>query len=188
VHYLLPRRRCGCCGKITTAAPSLGAAGNVTYGPNVNAAAILLASEGNVPIERTAHLMAALLGIPVPTGFVARALERFAQRLGAAGFDEAMAQALRDQDVLCGDETPTNLISKNTDEHGQPVPGSPHAVTVRTPDAQLVWYAPIGPDPRPLSRAWASWRAIPATWFATTTPAGTSSTTNSPGSSNAQPT
>ncbi|MCA1681936.1 MAG: transposase, partial [Actinobacteria bacterium] len=102
------------------------------------------ASEGNVPLERTAMLMEALLGAPASTGFVARALERFAQRLGAAGFDEAMAQALRAEDVLCGDETPTNVISKNTDEHGQPVPGAPHAVTVRTPDARLVWYAPIG--------------------------------------------
>ena len=50
VHYLLPRRRCGC-GKTTTAAPPYGAAGNVTYGPNVNAAAILLASEGNVALS-----------------------------------------------------------------------------------------------------------------------------------------
>jgi transposase len=144
VHYLLPRRRCGCCGKITTAAPPLGAAGNVTYGPNINAAAILLASEGNVPIERTAHLMAALLGAPVSTGFVARALERFAQRLAAAGFDEAMKTALRTEEALCSDETPTNVIHKDTDTHGQPMPGSPHAVTVRTPDARLVYYAPIG--------------------------------------------
>ena len=65
VHYLLPRRRCGCCGKTTTAAPPFGAPGNVVYGPNVNAAAILLGSEGNVPVERTAMLMAALLGAPV---------------------------------------------------------------------------------------------------------------------------
>lgn len=143
VHYLLPRRRCGC-GKTTTAAPPLGAAGNVVYGPNVNAAAILLASEGNVPLERTAMLMASLLGTPVSTGFVARALERFAQRLAAAGFDDAMAQALRAEDVLCADETPTNVIHKDTDAHGEPVPGSPHAVTVRTPDARLVWYAAIG--------------------------------------------
>ena len=76
VHYLLPRRRCGCCGKITTAAPPFGAAGTVAYGPNVNAAAILLGVEGNVPVERTAMLMAALLGAPVSTGFVARALAR----------------------------------------------------------------------------------------------------------------
>jgi Transposase IS66 family/Family of unknown function (DUF6444) len=143
VHYLLPRRRCGC-GRTTTAAPPSGAAGTVVYGPNINAAAILLASEGNVPVERTAMLMASLLGTPVSTGFVARALERFAQRLAAAGFDDAMTTALRAEDVLCADETPTNVIHKNTDEHGQPVAGSPHAVTVRTPDARLVWYAPIG--------------------------------------------
>jgi hypothetical protein len=143
VHYLLPRRRCGC-GKTTTAAPPFGAAGTVVYGPNVNAAAILLASEGNVPVERTAMLMASLLSTPVSTGFVARALERFAQRLAAAGFDDVMTTALRAEDVLCADETPTNVIHKNTDEHGQPMAGSPHAVTVRTPDARLVWYAPIG--------------------------------------------
>jgi transposase len=113
VHYLLGRRRCGCCGKITTAAPPCGAAGNVSYGPNVNAAAILLANEGNVPLERTAMLMASLLGTPVSTGFVARALERFAQRLAAAGFDEAMGQALRAEDVLCADETPTNVVRKD---------------------------------------------------------------------------
>ncbi|MGH3821509.1 MAG: IS66 family transposase [Pseudonocardiaceae bacterium] len=144
VHYLLPRRRCGSCGKITTAVPPWGAAGTVVYGPNVNAAAILLASEGNVPIERTAALMAMMLGVPVSAGFVARALERFAQRLEDCGFDEAMTTALRAEDVLCADETPTNVISKNTDEHGQPVPGSPHAVTVRTPDARLVYYAAMG--------------------------------------------
>ena len=120
VHYLLPRRRCGCCGKTTTAPPPFGAAGTVSYGPNVNAAAILLGIEGNVPVERTAMVMAVLLGAPVSTGFVARALARFAQRLTAAGFDEAMKTALRAEDVLCADETPTNVIHKDTDEQGEP--------------------------------------------------------------------
>src|SRR5256885_3081889 len=69
-------------------------AGTVTYGPNVNAAAILLASQGNVPVAATAGLMAALLGSPVSTGFVARAHERFADVLGVAGFDGAMIAAL----------------------------------------------------------------------------------------------
>jgi transposase len=68
-HYLLPRQRCSC-GRTTTATPPLGTAGTVTYGPNINAAAILLASEGNVPLERTTLLMASLLGTPVSTGFV----------------------------------------------------------------------------------------------------------------------
>lgn len=50
--------------------PPDGRAGTLTYGPNVNAAAVLLNSEGNVPVERTAMLMAALLGTPVSAGFV----------------------------------------------------------------------------------------------------------------------
>lgn len=96
-----------------------------------------------MPIERTAMLMEALLGASVSTGFVARALERFAQRLAAGGFDDAMKTALRAEDVLCGDETPTNVVDTDT-APGEPVAGSAHAVTVRTPDARLVYYAPIG--------------------------------------------
>jgi hypothetical protein len=144
VHYLLPRRRCRCCGTTATAVLPYGAAGTVSYGPNINAAAILLAGEGNVPIERTALLMDALLGVPVSSGFVTRALERLAQRLAAAGFDGAMIAALRAEDVLCADETPTNVIHRDIDAYGEPVAGSPHAVTVRTPDARLVYYAPVG--------------------------------------------
>jgi hypothetical protein len=139
VHYLLPRRRCGCCGKLTTATSPFGQAGTVSYGPNVNAAAILLASQGNVPVEATAALMAALLGTPVSTGFVARAHERFADLLAKAGFDDAMIGALRGEDVLCADETPVNVVD-NVDDNGEPAKGSPHVVTVRTPDARLLWY------------------------------------------------
>ncbi len=143
VHWQLPRRRCGCCQKTTTAAAPYARAGSVVYGPNINAAAVLLSSEGNVPVERTAALMEALLGTPVSSGFVARALARLAQRLQAAGFDAAMKDALQAEDVLCGDET-ANVITKDTDEHGKTVPGAPHAVTIRTPDARLIWYAALG--------------------------------------------
>jgi len=104
-HWWLPRRRCGCCQKITTAAAPWAQAGSVVYGPDINAAAVLLSSEGNVPAGRTAALMEALLGTPVSSGFAARALARLADRLRAAGFDEAMKNALRAEDVLCGDET-----------------------------------------------------------------------------------
>jgi hypothetical protein len=144
VHWWLPRRRCGCCEKITTAAAPYAQAGSVVYGPDINAAAVLLSSEGNVPVERAAALMEALLGTPVSSGFVARALARLAGRLAAAGFDEAMKDALQAEDVLCGDETPANVITKDTDEHGETVPGAPHAVTLRTPDARLIWYAAMG--------------------------------------------
>ncbi|MGH3807921.1 MAG: hypothetical protein ACRDRU_15110, partial [Pseudonocardiaceae bacterium] len=166
VHYLLPQRRCGCCRKITTAVPPFGAAGNVMYGPHVNAAAILLASEGSVPLERTAMLMASLLGTPVSTGFVVRALERFAQHLGAAGFDEAMTTALRPR------RTGTRIPARGHGAHPRRTAG-----LVRPRSA---------PNPRPPSWAWTYWRATPATWSATSTPADTNSTPNSPASSNAQ--
>jgi len=144
VHWQLPRRRCGCCQKTTTAVAPHVQAGSVVYGPNINAAAVLLSSEGNVPVERAAALMEALLGTPVSSGFVARALARLAQRLQAAGFDAAMKAALQAEDVLCGDETPANVITKDTAGHGETVPGAPHAVTLRTPDARLIWYAATG--------------------------------------------
>jgi hypothetical protein len=140
VHWWLPKRRCGCCRKLTTASVPFGQAGAVTYGLNVNAAAVLLASAGNVPVERTAMLMEALLGTRVSTGFVARAHERLAQALDTAGFDAAMRDALAAEPVLCGDETPVNIAHRDTDEQGQPVPGSPHVVCLRTPEQRLVWY------------------------------------------------
>ena len=52
MEYLLPGLRCPCCGTVTTAAPPHGAhAGSVSYGPLLNAAAILLTGYGNVPPE-----------------------------------------------------------------------------------------------------------------------------------------
>jgi transposase len=141
-HFLLPRRRCGGCGTTTTAQPPVGRAGTVSYGPNLNAAAVLLGSAGNVPVERTAMLIHALLGVEVSTGFVARAAQRLADKLSAAGFDEAMKAALRGEDVLCGDESPVNVLGNDVDEAtGEEVAGAPHAVTLRTPDARLIWYA-----------------------------------------------
>ncbi len=132
VHWLLPKLRCTACGTVTTAGPPDGQAGTVVYGPNVNAAAVLVGSEGNVPVERTAMLMSALLGAPVSAGFVARAHERLAHRLDAAGFDAAMKAALGAEPVVCADETPVSLI-RNSAGDGTVLAGSPHVVTVRTP-------------------------------------------------------
>jgi hypothetical protein len=139
VHWLLPRRRCAGCDAVTTATVPHGQCGTVMYGPGVNAAAVLLASEGNVPAERTAMLMSALLGAPVSAGFVARAHERLAEKLRAAGFDDAMKAALRAEEVLCADETPVNVI-RNAGPDGTVLPGSPHVVTIRAPDERLIWY------------------------------------------------
>jgi hypothetical protein len=73
VHYLLPKRKCSCCRKITTSMVPFGQTGSVSYGPNVNAAAILLGSAGNVPVERTATGDGGAAGVPGVDG-VRRAL------------------------------------------------------------------------------------------------------------------
>jgi transposase len=141
-HYLLPRRKCGC--GTTTAAPPFGQAGTVSYGPNLNAAAILLGSEGTVPVQRTAMLMHTLLGVEVSTGFlgfVARAAQRLADKLDKDGFDQAMKAALRAEEVLCGDQSPVNVLENDLDATGEQVAGAPHAVTLRSTDARLVCYA-----------------------------------------------
>jgi hypothetical protein len=185
VHYLLPRRRCSCCRKVTTSMVPFGRAGTVTYGPNANAAAILLSSAGNVPVERTAMLMAALLSSPVSSGFVARAHGRFAERLEAAGFDDAMRSALVGEPVLCGDETPVNVAHKDSDEHGTPVPGAPHVLTVRTPEERLVWYRALPARTRSRCALSGTSATTPAISCVMTTRAGTSSTNTPPGFSSA---
>ena len=63
-EWLLPGRVCPCCGTVTFAEAPPGAhAGSVSYGPVLNAAAVLLASYGNVPPERAALVMGMLLSV-----------------------------------------------------------------------------------------------------------------------------
>ena len=79
-EWLLPMLKCPCCGAATTAAAPPGAhAGTVSYGPVLNAAAILLTAFGNVPPERSAHLIQMLLGVPVSAGFADRAIARLSR-------------------------------------------------------------------------------------------------------------
>jgi hypothetical protein len=69
-EYQMMRRVCTGCGRATTAGPPSGVSGGPTcYGPNVVAATTLLAGSDVIGIERTADLMAALLGADVSTGF-----------------------------------------------------------------------------------------------------------------------
>jgi hypothetical protein len=51
--------------------------GTISYGPGINTAAVLLSGYGNVPAERTAHLIAMLPGMPVSPGFVDKASSRW---------------------------------------------------------------------------------------------------------------
>ncbi len=62
--------------------------------------AALEAELAGLRVERTATVMEALLGVPVSAGFVARALERFAQRLAAARWRRARNAPAGHLDVL----------------------------------------------------------------------------------------
>ena len=108
-EYQMMRRRCGC-EHATTADPPAGVRGGPTcYGPNVTAAATLLASQDVLGIERTADLMSTLLGVAVSTGFISSCLIRLDDALTTAGFEQALKAALLTQDVLGTDETPAPL-------------------------------------------------------------------------------
>ena len=146
-EYQMMRRTCGC-GQVTTAPPPAGVTGGpVCYGPNVTDAATLLASTDVIGVERAADLMGALLKAPVSTGFVSRCLVRLDAALIAAGFEDALKDALRAADVLGTDETPAPLTTAAASEEDC---GNPHVYTVRTMRAytgggpDLIWYGAAG--------------------------------------------
>jgi hypothetical protein len=142
---LLPSLLCQCCGKLTAAGAPPGAhPGAISYGPGINAAAVLLSGYGNVPSERAARLIAILLGMPVSPGFVDRASARLDEKLQAAGFDDAMQAALADEPVLGADETPVNVLTRDADpETGEPEGGAARAER-RAPGGKLTWPRAMG--------------------------------------------
>jgi hypothetical protein len=128
-EYLMMRRTCTC-GHATTADLPAGVRGGPTcYGPNVTAAATLLASTDVIGIERAADLMSALLGVTVSTGFVSSCVVRLDTALTTARFEEALKDALRAADVVGTDETPAPLTDQATAAEGC---HNPHVYTVRT--------------------------------------------------------
>jgi len=159
-EWLLPGLCCPCCGEVTFAAPPPGLhAGSVSYGPVLNAAAVLLTAYGNVPPERAASLIGMLLGADVSAGWVDKASSRLSALLGAAGLGEAMLAALASQGVLAADETPVNVLGGDAapqrppagedgeqdpgEKDGKAGAGAPHVLIVRTPDGLLTWLSAI---------------------------------------------
>ncbi len=156
-EWLLPGLSCPCCGTVTFAEPPPGLhAGAVSYGPVLNAAAVLLACYGNVPPERAAQVMGMLLGVPVSAGWVDKAAARTSAQLGKAGFDEAMIAALAVETVLAAGETPVNVLDKTAqpaareeeetdpeEKDGKAAAGAPHVLIVRTPDGRLTFLQAI---------------------------------------------
>ena len=156
-EWLLPGMSCPCCGTVTFAEPPPGAhAGAVSYGPALNAAAVVLTAYGNVPPERAARVIGMLLGAEVSAGWVDKASGRLSARLGRAGFDEAMLAALASEKVLAADETPVSVLDRaavpavpaaedaDPDEGRPAAAGSPHVMIVRTPDERLTFLQAMG--------------------------------------------
>ena len=153
-EWLLPGLLCPCCGTVTFAAAPAGAhPGAVSYGPVLNAAAVLLTCYGNVPPERAAQLVGMLLGTEVSAGWVDKAAARVSAQLGKAGFDDAMIAALAGEDVLAADETPVSVLDKTApalpggdggekdpeEKDGKAASGAPHVLITRTPDGRLTF-------------------------------------------------
>jgi transposase len=156
-EWALPGLTCPCCGAVTVADPPPGAhAGSVSYGPVLNAAAVLLTCYGNVPPERAARVVGMLLGVQVSAGWVDKASSRLSARLAGAGFGGAMLAALAAERVLGADETPVNVLDRSARQPAAQVdkdeedpegkdraPGAPHVLVVRTPDERLTFLQPI---------------------------------------------
>jgi hypothetical protein len=142
-EWLLPGLECPCCGAVTFAAPPPGLhAGSVSYGPGLNAAAVLLTAYGNVPPERAAQVIAMLLGAPVSAGWVDKAGTRLSALLGKAGLDETMLAALAGQPVLAADETPVNVLrkaAKPSPGTRQEEPGDPEDGKAAPPARRTSW-------------------------------------------------
>jgi transposase len=141
-EYLLPRRRCACTTTTVACPPDGGIVNGISFGPVLNTAAVALTAFGNVPTERAAHLIDILYGQNVSAGFVDRANTRLADKLTEAGFGEAMLAGLLAEPVLAADESPVQVVTPAVDpDTGQPLPGSPHVLAIRTPDERLAWLA-----------------------------------------------
>ena len=70
---------------------------------------------------------------------------RLDEKLQAAAFDDAMQAALADEPVLGADETPVNVLTRDTDpETGEPEEGAPHVLIVRPPGGKLTWLRAMG--------------------------------------------
>ena len=160
-EWLLPGLACPCCGEVTFAAPPPGLhAGSVSYGPGLNAAAVVLTACGNVPpgAGRAGHRHAAGRD---GLGRVGRQGQRpavSAAGQGGPGRGDARRAGLPGR--AGSRETPVNVLGKGTapqpaaqegqeerdpeEKDGKAAAGAPHVLIVRTPDGLLTWLAGIG--------------------------------------------
>lgn len=100
------RRRCAC-GCRTAAEFPAEARAPACWGPRVRAYAIYLLVRQHLPVERTAELLADMLGAPVSTGWLASLAGEAAN--GLASFTDDLADRVAGSDVVHADETSTRV-------------------------------------------------------------------------------
>jgi transposase len=110
-EHRLAACRCAGCGAVGVAAAPPGVAAPAQYGPGLAGVALYLAVAHHVPVDRTARILADLLGAPVSTGWVAGLPGRAAQRL--TGFADRVAQVIGAAAVVHFDETGTRVGGRN---------------------------------------------------------------------------
>jgi transposase len=103
VEHWIQRRRCDCCGHLTSAAFPVEAKAPVCYGPRIRAMGIYLVSFQHLPYVRAAEILSDWAGATVSVGslqsFVADGAE------GLEGFLEEVRSALQGSGVVHFDET-----------------------------------------------------------------------------------
>jgi transposase len=97
------------CGRVRAAAPpaGAGAAGTVTYGPNLQAWCVFLLVMHHVPVERCAQVIEALTGTRPSDGFVHSMIARAARAV--RGVNMLIRALVITASVLCADETPIRV-------------------------------------------------------------------------------
>jgi transposase len=97
------------CGRVHAAQPpaGAGAAGTVTYGPNLQAWAVFLLVMHHVPVERCAGIIEALTGTRPSDGFVHSMIARAAKAV--RGVNMLIRALVITASVLCADETPIRV-------------------------------------------------------------------------------
>jgi len=110
VEHRAQRRRCGCCGVLTTAAFPAEATAATCYGPGVAALGAYLLGRQHLPVARAAELMADCLGAPVSTGWLAGLLPAAAAELEP--FTAQVRDQLRTALVAHFDETGARVAGK----------------------------------------------------------------------------
>jgi transposase len=105
-EHVVEKRRCRC-GTVTAGEFPPEATAPVVWGPGVRALAVYLMNRQHLPVERTAELLADLLGANVSTGWLCQIQQEARRRLG--DFLNVVKMRLRDEPVIHADETGTRI-------------------------------------------------------------------------------